>query len=326
MAVMELDAKEVLYKTLAILYRYAREIVVLEYPRRIERRSVDLAVRLRDGRRMLVKVARDVEDIPRSEIRELLALASSMDTTPIIVAEGRGGEELLDGVAYEKSGIRVVSSKTLEGILSGRDPVYIFESRDGFKVRIDPVKLHERRLEKGLSLGDLALLLKTSRKAVYDYEKGKLDPTIERAQRLISLLGEDIVIPWDVFDTSNLSKLKGVKPFDSKLEEKAAEGLRSAGFKIIHAKKTVLDIGGSREETRIVFTVQHPRESKRTLYEKSVYMEKMAKTLGIEDKGVIVEDKVTAKELEKEGVNAIVIDNLSDLIKAIIRRSKGSSK
>lgn len=326
MPIMELDAKEVLYKTLAILYRYASKIVVLEYPRRIERRSIDLAVRLRDGRRVLVKVASDLDDIPKSEVQELLALASSMNISPIIVAKRRGGEELFEGVAYEKYGIKVVSPETLEDILSGREPVYIFESRDGYKVRVDPAKLRERRLEKGLSLGDLAMVLKTSRKAVYEYERGRLDPTIERAEKLINLLGEDIVVPCDIFDTSNLPEPRTVKPFDSRLEEKAAADLKAIGFKIVHAKKTVLDIGGSIEETRIVFTVQHPRESKRTLYEKSIYMEKMTRALDINDKGVIVEDRKTARELEKEGVRAIVIDNLSDLIKTLIQRRKEESR
>lgn len=319
---MEIGARETLYKTLAILYRYADEITVLEYPRRIERRSVDLAVRMRDGRRVLVKVARDLNEIPKSELQELLALASSMNISPIIVSERRGSEELFEGVAYEKMGLRVVSPETLEGILSGREPVYIFESRDGYKVRLDPVKVRERRIEKGLSLGDLAIALKTSRKAVYEYERGRIDPTIERAERLISLLGEDIVVPCDIFDTSSLPEPRKVKPFDSKLEERAARSLEAAGFRVVHAKKTVIDIGGSIEEKRIVFTVQHPRESNKTIYEKSVYMERMARTLEIEGKGVIVEDKRIARDLEKEGVNVILADNFNDLIRSLMREEK----
>ena len=319
---MKLEAKDILYRTLAILYRYAEEVAVLEYPRSMERRSIDLAVRLPGGKRLLVKVARDAAEIPKSEIQELIFLASVLDSAPIMIARDKDGVELVEGVAYEKSGVKVISPETLEGLLSGREPVYVFESRGSYKVRVNPVKRREKRLEKGFSLGDLAAALNTSRKAVYDYERGKLDPSIDRAEKLIKILGEEVVAPCDVFEATNLPEPKLLKPFDTKLEEETASRLVEAGFRVVHVKRTAIDIGGSINDAKVVFTVQGKRESVKTLYEKSVYMSKMADVLNINDKAVVVDDARTARELEKEDVTVITSNELAEFVKRLTKSNR----
>ncbi|MEB3846394.1 MAG: helix-turn-helix domain-containing protein [Desulfurococcales archaeon] len=322
---MKLDSREVLYKSLAILYRYASDIAVLEYPRSIERRSIDLVVSLRNGRRALIKVTADASEVPRAEINELTSLSASMGASPLMIAEKREGEELLPGVAYEKGGVNLVSPETVEGVLSRRDPVYVYESRDSFKVKVNPERLRERRLASGLSLGDLASYLGTSRKAVYEYERGRLDPTIEKAQALIRLLGEDIVEEYDIFEGPRQPPKPRRETYDSKLEEEVAEILQSRGFTVVHARKTVLDIGGSKGEDRIVVVVKHPRESTRSLLEKCAYLSRMASVIGVERRLAIVDEPRLAKDLESEGVETVTPTELSSIMARLEARGEENS-
>ncbi len=312
---MDVELREYFYKTLAVLYRYAEQVAVLEYPKRMERRSIDLAVRFPDGKSLLVKITVDVESIPKSEVTELSSLATVLGVAPLIVAKKKAGVPLLEGVLYEKYGARVLNLETLENILSGKEDVYVYESRDSFRVSIDPEKLKERRMERGLSLGDLALILGVSRKAAYEYERGTVEPNIEKARRLIEALGEDIVKPLDVFKVPREPPTKAIRGYDSEVEARIAGELEAAGFRVAHAKRTVADISGSRRRERIVFVIKHPRESVQRVYEKSLYFEKFVEVIGADEHAVVTEDRRLKRNLEGEGIRVVKPDEIASLVR-----------
>jgi len=313
---LDVELKEFFYRVLALLYRYADEIAVLEYPRRMERRSIDLAVQLRDGRRLLVKVAIDASQVPRSEVVELVSLAGVMGVAPLIVAREKAGEPLLEGVVYERSGVRAVSPETLDAVLSGREQVFIYETRDTFRVSIDPEKLREKRLEKGMSLGDLALYLGVSRKAAYEYEKGAMEPSLEKAEKLVGLFGEDIVRPVDIFEPPR-ELPRAMPSYDSRIEEEAAQALEAGGFRVVHAKRTVVDLGCSTpdQEDKILFIVEHPREKPSRTQEKLAYLDRLSNVMGVDERIAIVSSREKARMFEREGIRAVTVDELRDLVR-----------
>ncbi len=299
------ETRELLYKTLAVLYRYADDIAVLEYPKNIERRSIDLVVRLHDGRSVLVKVASDVDLVPRSELIELASLSSTLELPSLVISLSKSGAPLVEGVVYEKYGLQIVNLETLESVLSGREEVYIYEGKDCFKLSINADMIRAKRLEKKLSLGDLALTLGVSRRAVYEYEKGNMEPSIEKGEKLIQILGEDIVKPIDLFQPAK-PRGKSRRSFDSKLEEDLARSLESSGYRLVHAKRTVVDLSASKtygeKRERLAITVEHPREKIDRIVEKAYYMDIMAKAAGIEKRFVVVEKPEAARKLEREGI------------------------
>ncbi|MCE4609082.1 MAG: helix-turn-helix domain-containing protein [Desulfurococcales archaeon] len=297
--------KELLYQTLAVLYKHAEQLVVLEYPKSIERRSVDLVVKFRNGKKLLVKVAYDADSLPRSEIQELHNLSSVLEVPAIIVSVYRSDTPLIDGVAYERGGVRIVTPETLNNILSGKEQIYIYEGKDCFKLSIDGRKLKEKRLEKNMSLGDLALLVGVSRRAIYEYEKGNMEPSIEKGEKLIKVLGEDIVKPVNIFKPVRRHPRTSSLMFDTETEQKIANALLSKGYSIAHAKRTVVDLTARKgSEDKITVLVEHPRESSHRIIEKIYYLNRMADTVDVEERYVIVEKKKVAQELRKEGILA----------------------
>ena len=297
------EVKELLYRVLAILYTYSENIAVIDHPRNFERRSIDLAVKLRDGRRILVKVALDLEDIPRAEIQELLSLSSLLDAAPLIIAEAKAGEPLIEGVVYEKGGIRAVNVETLDNVLSGREPVYIKVEKSSFILSIDGEVMRKRRTEKNMSLGDLASLLGVSRRTIYEYEKGTMEPSIEKAEILIKVLGEDIARPIDIFEPKKYARpVQG--RFDTVTEKIIGEKLRSLGYTVAHAKRTTLDIAARRGDREVAIVVEHPSKSS-SLIDKVYYLTKLANTVNIKEKYVIVETRKSERALKKEGYEPI---------------------
>jgi len=324
-----IDSREVFYKVLAILYRYSESLAVIEHPKNIERRSIDLAVRLRDGRRILIKVATDIDDIPRSEIQELASLSSLLDIAPLIVAEEKSGEPLLEGVVYEKGSIRVISPETLENVISGREPVYIKVEKSSFILSIDGPAMRKRRTELNMSLGDLASMLGVSRRTVYEYEKGTMEPSLEKAEILIKVLGEDIARPIDIF-APPASMRETRTRFDTISERMIAENLKSRGYRVTHARRTVIDIAAKKDEREVAIVVEHPSRS-RNLLDKVYYLNKLANTVGINEKYVVVESKRSERILKREGYETVKPEELARIVAEsdegnISHRSSGKRK
>ena len=320
----EAVTKDLLYRVLAILYRYSEEIAVLEHPRSIERRSVDLAVRLRDGRRVLVKVAHNLQSIPRTELAELAALSETLGIPALIVARMRGETPLLEGVMYERYGIPSVSPETLDNVLSGRELVYIRVDKESYTVSIDGEMLRRKRIEKNLSLGDIALMLGVSRRTVYEYEKGTIEPSIDKAEKLIQLLGDEIAKPIDLFRPVTRSRKKQIE-YDTPTEQELAEILECRGYKVAHVKRTVIDIAAGKGDDEVTIVVEHP--SRRSgLLDKVYYMSKLASAVNIEKAFIVVESSRTGRMLEKEGFTPVTVDDLAEVLRELGERERRGRK
>ncbi len=311
--VMEARLRDSLYQVLAILYRYAESLAVIEYPRKMERRSIDVAVRLRGGKRILVKVAIDAGSLPKSEVQELISLSAVLGTAPLIVARMKRGEELVEGVVYDRLGARVVSPETLESLVSGRGEVYVYESKDSFKVRVDPAKLREKRVNLGLSLGDLAMALGTSRKTVYDYERGGSDPTLEKAEKLVSILGEDILAPLDVFSPPETTPRR--QEPQSRLEAEVTRVLERAGYTVVRARRTAADMGCAGRGERIILLLDERHPRRRASEDKIESFDRLAKTVGVDRYAVVTEDPARRRLLARdEEINVVTLEEVEGLL------------
>jgi putative transcriptional regulator len=305
---------EALYKVIGSIYKYVDDLVVLEYPRRLHRRSIDVATRLRDGRLVLLKVADDVENLSRQDVRELRDVALALSSGALVVANYTGGLEFVDEVAYEVCGVKAVNVNTLERVLAGEANVYIYQSGDMFKVKIDEEAMRRRRVEKGLSLGELAQRIRVSRRTVYEYERGYIEPTIDKAEKLVELLGEEILASVDIFESPKTSKHSVEEAaFDSREEEDLARRLMERNFRVVHAKKTTVDIVGSRADKKILLVVRHGRESFEGLKLKSMNSRRLARILNTENY-VVVDDRVVKKDLEGEGIEAYTKNEVVELL------------
>ncbi|MCE4612712.1 MAG: helix-turn-helix domain-containing protein [Desulfurococcales archaeon] len=316
----KIENREYLYRVLALVYNHARRVAVIEYPRDIERRSVDVAVELKDGKKMLLKVAWDLDSVTKREASELSVISSTLNVPTLIISETQGSVRLVSGVIYEKSNVRVVNAETLESYLSEREGPVIYQERDSFKLSIDGGKLKEKRIEKGLSLGDVALSVGVTRKAVYEYERGLMEPTIDKGEKLVQLLGEDILKPLNLLELAPRSQGQASPSrFDSDIERKAANLLEQEGYRVFHAKRTVSDIGGAKRESSLLLAVKHRKESIEGLLEKSIYLERLSKVIGSEA-ATLVEDSGIARALSSEGITVYTMEDIVSLVRSLERR------
>jgi putative transcriptional regulator len=314
---MERETRRLYYSMLATLYKNADAVEVLDYPEKVERQSINVAARLKDGRLVLFKITSDVEKLSQLEINELRSLAALLDVSAVIVAEKRGRKKLISGVIYEKKKVPVITPEDLEKVLTKgkRAGIYVYQCKDSFKVRINAEVLRERREEKGLSLGDLASSLNVSRKLIYEYERGESDPTLDKAEKLVEILGEDIIEPLDPFEQLKGEDLKPKLDFDCEIERRLARILDDLNYRLAHAKRTATDIVASGGE-KLLFLVRHRRESISRTLKKADNLIRLSKMVDAEPIAIVNKEDIK-RELEPEEVKVYKPEELNLLIREL---------
>jgi putative transcriptional regulator len=72
----------------------------------------------------------------------------------------------------------------------------------GYYVEIDEGAIKRRRQELGLSIGELAEMMGTSRRTLYGYERGMAKASVSAAYSLICILGIPVAKPMNLFKKS----------------------------------------------------------------------------------------------------------------------------
>ena len=315
-----IELREYFYRVLALLYRHAKEVAIIEYPSSIEKRSIDVVIRTRDDKTIILKIIEDLDLLSKRETSDLLSIAGALQASALIIAEKSAGHPLVSGVVYEKHGVRAVNLETFEAYLRHGEMPVVYQQKDMFKVSIDPSQLKSKRLEKGLSLGDLARMIGTTRRTVYEYERGGMEPSVERGEILTDILGEEILKPIDLAEPISTERAPPLS-FDNEVEARIAVRLREAGFAIYHAKRTVSDVGGRRGDLRIMIAIKHRKEGESRLIEKAIYLHRVSKVLESEP-AVVVDSKSLANKVESEGIRAYTPDELIEMVSEYERRAR----
>ncbi len=234
--------------TYRVVKKIASRIGVINYPKGSSK-AFDI-VSSGDNQRLFIRVIDNADILGKNDIVELKASSKIYDATPLIVAKYARGYEIEDDVVYEKHGVYVISVNGLRNVVEKKEPIYIVNYKGLYLIRVNPEKLKERRLEKGLSLGDLANVLGVSRKTVYEYERGNMSLTIDKALRLLDLFGEEVFEPIDVLEKPGISdkELCSLSNPDTHIEAKVLRHLRSLGYSVVHLKRTPVDVIGCRTD------------------------------------------------------------------------------
>jgi len=276
----------------------------------------------RRGSTLVVKVEEELGKCNIVTTRELANISDLLDTFCLIVSREYKGERLVEGVFYRRYGIYAVSPETLEMLLSGKSIPFVYTSQGGVYVKLDFVKIRAARERRGLSLGDLAYEVGVSRKAVYEYERGKMDASPEVAIKLEEVLNEDVI------RKVSLEELKSICSVPLKASQERSQDsvlyrlkrtLEELGFKAHIFAKTPFHIASKGVFNRRKITKIIARHVKVANFEEETnrLMVEVARAMGaraffvtdkeryVEEEGVIV---VSKDDLRKEVVRELIED------------------
>ncbi|BDB97809.1 helix-turn-helix domain-containing protein [Saccharolobus caldissimus] len=209
---------------------------IIEYPEH-NRKSIDMIVNTNEP--TIVKISED--KITKDEIADLRKIAASTRSASLIITN----EEEEDIVSVKADNVFAMSPEGFRKIMNG-EKIFLYRTRGGIFIKIRHDLLRHKREEMGYSIGDLAKFLGVSRKAIYDYEKGDSDVSLEVAEKLIDIFGEDII--GDIIKDS-IKEFKeiedeeqSIEPSSDNFKAKLMYMLKENGLKVLSLKLTAIDL------------------------------------------------------------------------------------
>lgn len=167
-----------------------------------------------DKIRIVIKFSNTIDNVWPEALVELRRICYILHCTPLIVGERTRKQPIQDGVVYSRGDIAAINLITLQRMLVERILPYIRTRKGGIYVKLDCQQLRERREARNLSRGDVAGEVGVSRRAVYEYERGMMNPTVEIAVRLEELLEARLIEPINPlkFDAAARADSTGSEP------------------------------------------------------------------------------------------------------------------
>ena len=199
----------------------------------------------RNGQILLVKVLEDANSISRQYTEEMIADASYINASPLIIAE-KAGNKLEENIVYSRFDIYTLNFNTFLNCINNRFP-FIKRSQAGLTASVVGRKLREKREELGYSLNALSKKLGVTSRMIIKYENENSEVTINRAMKIYDLFGENVFNEVNVFMQQ--------KELESKFETEVSRKYVELGFDATETKKTPFDIIARKDEELILTEV-----------------------------------------------------------------------
>ncbi|MBS3104630.1 helix-turn-helix domain-containing protein [Candidatus Woesearchaeota archaeon] len=192
---------------------------------------------------LLVKVLEDANSVSRQSTEEMVAVASYITASPLIIAE-KAGDKLEDNIVYSRFGIYTLNFSTFLNCINNKFP-FIKRSHAGLTISVIGKKLREKREEMGYSLNSLSKKIGVTSRMVIKYESENSEMTVNRAMKLYDLFGNNVFNEIDIFN----QRQHPASRFETEVSKKYVE----LGFDATETKKTPFDII-ARKEDEIILT------------------------------------------------------------------------
>ncbi|WEU40742.1 MAG: transcriptional regulator [Candidatus Odinarchaeum yellowstonii] len=215
----------------------------------------DIAARKNDVT-FLIKVLIDIDNFQEVQANDLKIISKILFTKPFIMGERTRAGLMEDGVVYQRFNIPAINLRTLHHILKRNLWPLVYAKRGGFYVKLNFSALKQLREERQLSLKDIADLLGVSRKAVYEYERGSMDSTLETASKLEEAFGIPLALPIDIinWELGELPVFK--KVFKSELQLIVESALNRLGLNTFQIHTAPFDILASYEIFKLLTSLE----------------------------------------------------------------------
>jgi len=166
-----------------------KDYVVVEFPIRYKERSIDIVALDNEGHNMVIRIKPSIT-LSREEIEDLVEASLALDAIPLMVSED---ESLYDNIVYEREGIYVLNERTLENICLRPTELIALYRKGDLYVSLNSKAFKELKTSKKYTLSDLSFRTGISRRTLFDYEREDSIISIDVAERLVDVLGEEVV-------------------------------------------------------------------------------------------------------------------------------------
>ena len=186
-------------------------------------RSFDLAAR-NNRILLLLRTLSNIDSLNAAAAHEMQSLSDHLNGKPLIIGSKSRSRMLEDGVTYFRHGIPSINSATLHDCLIEGVPPLVHAAPGGLCISIDGERLRSIRIERKISLGELATKLGMSRRTISRYEGGAMDASIDVALRLEEVLDVELICPVKIFSSTRDDQIRDDQKGDPRDDQKDHPG------------------------------------------------------------------------------------------------------
>ena len=254
---------------------------------------------------MLVKSLINVDSMSEDQAQSLRAVSYFLSAYPVVVSVKNNRDFLNDEMIYTRFQLPVVTPE-LFGALVEENVVPAVQSAKGrHTIAIDATALREKRKKMQMSLEQLAEAADISKKALYEIEKKRVNPTEETVRRLENLLGIELRDSYKL-QVAERTLVKPKNEFQSKVSREFVRmgidnsAVHSAAFEIVGKENFTLITNlssNSREMSREVFAVKKLSD---VFGSKAAFVAKKSREHSMSGVPIVLESELPDIETSKE--------------------------
>ena len=195
-----------------------KNFVVLQFPPRYKERSIDIVAIDEEGQNLIIRV-KPLPTLGKDEVEDLVRASLAFDAVPIMVAHSN---EIYDNIVYEKESIYILNERTFENLCLRPSELVALYRKGDLYLKLNSENFKRIKELRKYSLSDLSYKTGISRRTLFSYEREDSMISIEAAEKLVDILGEDVVRTIDLKIISKefrkrISKYRRVQEYNEEI-------------------------------------------------------------------------------------------------------------
>jgi putative transcriptional regulator len=254
---------------------------------------------------MLIKSLINVDGLDQGQALSLRTISSFISAYPLIISVKTNREFLSDEIIYSRFQLPVITPEMLSKILEEEIIPAINSAKGKHSVDIDANSLREKRKELQLTLEQLSEIVGISKKALYEIENKRVNPTNETVKKLETVLKIDLKNPYKL-KTVEKTYLNPKNDFQNKVSKELTRigidnsSVYSAPFEIVGREKFSLITSLSKNNVKIKKEATVVKKLSLIFSSKAVFVAKKCKEKEIEGVPIVLESELPEIESSKE--------------------------
>jgi len=254
---------------------------------------------------MLIKALTNVDSLIEEQAKSLRTISYFLSAYPLIVSERTNRGCLSDEIIYSRFEVPVVTPRTFDCMIEEETIPEIRAKRGKHVVRINTTFLKRKRKELNLSLEQLSEEIGISKKALYEIENERVNPTRETVEKLEKFFGVNLKIPYR-FTYTEATYLQPRDEFQERVSfEFSRIGIEnsavySAPFQIIGKEENTLITSLSKNSKRIRKEAKLVKTLSSLFSSQGIFVAKKCKESSFDGIPVLLESELSELENSKE--------------------------
>lgn len=254
---------------------------------------------------LLIKTLINVDGLNEQQALSLRSISYFLSASPLVISVKNNREFLVDNMIYSRFQLPVVTPQMFENILE-EEAHFITSARGRHAVAINTKKLKDKRKEMEFTLEQLSEIIGISKKALYEIENKRTNPSSETVKKLEMALKVKLARSYRPKETTEPTYLKPKGTFQEKVSKEFYRigidnsPVHHAPFEIIGKEKFSLITGLSDNAKKIKKDAPKMKNISSIVSSKCLFVSKNSEEKEVEGIPIVLESELSEIESSKD--------------------------